>query len=77
MPDIWAYRIAEDPMDGEGKEKPPVISVNINQTSRDLTLNEEQETGHSGIGIEFNRKDPGPESWNATGCATAIIWAED
>ncbi len=58
VPDIWAYPIAEDPMDAEGKEKPPVISVHTNQVSRDLTLNEEQETGHSGIGIEFNRKNP-------------------
>ena len=58
VPDIWAYPIAEDPMDEEGKEKPPVISVHTNQVSRDLTLTENQETGHSGIGIEFNRKDP-------------------
>ena len=58
VPDIWAYPIAEDPKDEEGREKPPVISVNINQTSKDLTLNENEESGHSGIGIEFNRKNP-------------------
>ena len=58
VPDIWAYPIAEDPMDAEGKEKPPVISANISQVSKDLTVNSDEETGHSGIGIEFNRKNP-------------------
>ncbi len=61
VPDIWAYPIAEDPMDAEGKEKPPVISANISQVSKDLTVNSDEETGHSGIGIEFNRKNPRTE----------------
>ena len=64
VPDIWSYPIAEEPMDEKGNEKNPVISVYIDQTSREMTVDEEGAAGHSSIGIEFSRKNPVTGEWD-------------
>jgi len=68
VPEIWSYPTAEEAAEGkaddrDAKPRDPVISVYICQTSKKYTVTGDEDTGHTGIGIEYSRYDPMAGRW--------------
>lgn len=70
VPDVWSYPIAVegDTTEGEGdkaerKQRPPVISVYVAQSSTRYTADDTYTSGHSGIGIEYSRRSAKTGRW--------------
>ena len=65
VPEIWSYLTADKAEKAPNKPRDPVLSVYISQPdSGDYTqLNDNDETGHSGIGIEFSRFSQISQRW--------------
>ena len=57
VPAVWSYYTADKPVDSSGNVRPPVISVYVNQPDEehDRTQNDNEGSGHTGIGIEYSR----------------------
>ena len=65
VPAIWSYPIAAKAEKSPDKPEDPVISIYVSQPRQgedDITINN-NETGHSGIGIEFSRKSNVTGEW--------------
>ena len=65
VPEIWSYPTADKAEKAPDKPRDPVLSVYISQPDPgDYTqLNDNDETGHSGIGIEFSRYSKISQRW--------------
>ena len=68
VPEVWSYPTAEKAAEGkaddrEAKPRDPVISVYIYQASKKYTVTDNDDTGHTGIGIEYSRYDPLSGRW--------------
>ena len=71
VPEVWSYPIAAegdigDKKDifGKKKPRPPVISIYVSQSSDQYTRDENLKSGHTGIGIEYSRKNERTGRWN-------------
>lgn len=65
VPAVWSYPTAEKAVDDSGNPRPPMLSVYVTQPdeNRDQTMNENGNTGHTGIGIEYSRYSKTSGEW--------------
>ena len=65
VPAVWSYETADQALDTEGNPRQPVLSIYVNQPdeTNDRTVDEEGNTGHTGIGIEYSRYSRTTGSW--------------
>ena len=65
VPEVWAYPIAAEAEKEPDKPRDPILSVYISQTEAgEYTQNDDDDnTGHSGIGIEFSRYSKINQKW--------------